>query len=63
MSGSSTFSRREALSLLGVAAGGAVAASATAAEAPEEIAAAGSKHSQYIFGYGSLIERESRLAT
>lgn len=60
MSAKSAFSRRQALSLFG---GGAVAISTAATGPTEDIAAARSKHSQYVFGYGSLIERESRIAT
>jgi cation transport regulator ChaC len=60
MAAGNAFSRREALSLFGLA-GGAAAASA-AAGAPSEAAAAAARR-QYVFGYGSLIERESRIAT
>jgi hypothetical protein len=62
-----TLSRREALALLGAATSSVVvtplAAQTAAVRSPEVIAAAASARAQYIFGYGSLIERESRVAT
>jgi hypothetical protein len=66
MSVKNIFSRREALSLLGVA--GSVVVTAAAAQTAgvqshEVLGAATSTRPQYIFGYGSLIERESRIAT
>lgn len=67
MSAKNIFSRRQALSLLGAATGSiAVAASAaqtTGGQPHDVVAAATATRLQYIFGYGSLIERESRIAT
>jgi hypothetical protein len=67
MSAQDTLSRREALSLLGVATGGIVVTTLTAqtagAQSHEVIGAATSTRPRYIFGYGSLIERQSRIAT
>jgi hypothetical protein len=62
-----TFSRRQALSLLGVATGSIAVAAAgaqtTGGQSGISGTAAASTRPLYIFGYGSLIERESRLAT
>jgi hypothetical protein len=67
MSVQNTLSRREALSLLGLTTGSAVVTTLTAqaatARSHEVVAAAMSTRPQYIFGYGSLIERQSRIAT
>jgi hypothetical protein len=67
MSAQTTLSRREALSLLGVTSGSAVAtaliAQTAGARSREVIGAATSTRPQYIFGYGSLIERQSRIGT
>ena len=67
MSAQNTFSRRDALSLLGVTSGGAVvtalSAQAVEARSHDVIDTAVSTRPQYIFGYGSLIERHSRMAT
>src|SRR5262245_7292679 len=67
MSAQSTLSRREALSLLGVTSGSAVATTLVAqtagARSHEVIGTATSTRPQYIFGYGSLIERLSRIGT
>jgi hypothetical protein len=67
MSAQNTLSRREALSLLGVASGSIVvtasAAQTTGRQSHVIGTAATSTRPLYIFGYGSLIERESRIAT
>jgi hypothetical protein len=66
MSAQDTLSRRDALSLLGAASGSVVvtALSAQTAEAPHEVTRASTlTPPQYIFGYGSPIERRSRMAT
>ena len=67
MSARNTFSRREALSLLGVAAGSIAAktsgAQTVGGQSNGASAAETSTRPQYVFGYGSLIERESRIAT
>jgi len=67
MSAQSTLSRREALSLLGVTSGSAVATTLVAQTAGvrshEVIGAATSTRPQYVFGYGSLVERQSRTGT
>jgi hypothetical protein len=67
MSPQSTLSRRELVSLLGVTTGSVVVATVTAktagARSHEVIGAATSTRPHYIFGYGSLIERESRMRT
>ena len=67
MSALNTLSRRKALSLLGVATGSVVATTLTAqaagARSDEVIGAAASTRPRYIFGYGSLMDRESRMAT
>ena len=67
MSTQSTFSRRELVSLLGVTTGSAVVTTVTAqtavARSHEVIRAATSTRPHYVFGYGSLIERESRMRT
>ena len=67
MSVQNTLSRRGALSLLGVTTGSILVTAATAQTAGirscEGIGAATSKRPQYVFGYGSLIERQSRIAT
>jgi hypothetical protein len=60
MSDQNTLSRRRALSLLGATA---LTAQTAAARSQDVIAAATSTRPRYIFGYGSLIERESRMAT
>src|SRR3954463_12790230 len=60
MSDHNTLSRRRALSLLGAPA---LAAQTAAARSQDVITAATSTRPRYIFGYGSLIERESRMAT
>jgi len=60
MSDQNTLSRRRALSLLGATA---LTAQAAAAQSQDVIAAATPTRLRYIFGYGSLIERESRMAT
>jgi hypothetical protein len=60
MSDQNTLSRRRALSLLGATA---LTAQAATARSQDVIAAATSTRPRYIFGYGSLIERESRMAT
>jgi hypothetical protein len=66
MSARNIFSRRQALSMLGIATGGlataASAATTSTGQSPGIVATATSRQ-QYVFGYGSLIERESRLAT
>jgi hypothetical protein len=62
-----SISRRAALSLLGVTSGSAVAttliAQTAGARSHEVIGTARSARPQYIFGYGSLIERQSRMGT
>jgi hypothetical protein len=67
MSAQNTLSRREALSLLGGTTGSVVVTTLTAqtagARSHEVIGSATSTRPQYIFGYGSLIERQSRMAT
>src|SRR6266513_273961 len=67
MSAQNTLSRREALSLLGVTTGSVVVTTLTVqtagARSHEVIGSATSTRPQYIFGYGSLIERQSRIAT
>jgi hypothetical protein len=67
MSAQNTLSRRGALSLLAVTTGSVVVTALTAqtagARSHEVIGAATSTRPQYIFGYGSLIERQSRIAT
>jgi hypothetical protein len=67
MSAQNTLSRREALSLLGVTTSAAVGATliahAAGARSHEISGAATSTRPQYIFGYGSLIERQSRIGT
>ena len=60
MSDQNTLSRRRALSLLGATA---LTAQTAAARSQDVIAAATPTRPRYIFGYGSLIERESRMAT
>ena len=60
MSDQNTLSRRRALSLLGATA---LTAQTAAARSQDVVAAATSTRPRYIFGYGSLIERESRMAT
>ena len=60
MSDQITLSRRRALSLLGATA---LTAQTAAARSQDVVAAATSTRPRYIFGYGSLIERESRMAT
>ena len=66
MSIQNTLSRREVVSLLGVMTAS-VAATASAqsagAPSPEVIGSATSTRLHYVFGYGSLIERESRMGT
>jgi hypothetical protein len=66
MSARNALSRREALSLLGATTGSVVVTTLSAqveARSHEVIGAATSTRPQYIFGYGSLIERQSRMAT
>jgi hypothetical protein len=67
MSAQNTLSRREALSLLGATTGSVVAATLTAqtaaARSRDVIGAATPARARYIFGYGSLIDRQSRTAT
>jgi hypothetical protein len=67
MSAQETLSRREALSLLGVTTGSVVLAASTAqaaeARADGLTGAAASARPKYIFGYGSLMERQSRMGT
>jgi hypothetical protein len=67
MSAQNTLSRRGALSLLAVTTGSVVVTALTAqtagARSHEVIGAVTSTRPQYIFGYGSLIERQSRIAT
>jgi hypothetical protein len=67
MSGRTTLSRRDALSLLGGSSGSVLVApfiAQTAEARPNEvIGATKPTRAQYIFGYGSLIERQSRMAT
>jgi hypothetical protein len=67
MSAHNTLTRRKALSLLGVTTGSVVATTLTAQAAGERsdevIGAATSTRPRYIFGYGSLMDRESRMAT
>jgi hypothetical protein len=67
MSAQNILSRREALSLLGVTTGSVVVTALTAqtaeAQSHEVIGTATSPRPQYVFGYGSLIERQSRMAT
>jgi hypothetical protein len=67
MSVQNALSRREALSLLGVTTGSVVATTLTAqaagARSQEVIGAATSTRPRYIFGYGSLMDRQSRMAT
>lgn len=67
MSAQNTLSRREALSLLGATSGSTVAttliAQTAGAQLHEVIGRATSTRPQYIFGYGSLIERRSRTGT
>jgi len=67
MSAQNTLSRREALSLLGGTGGSAAAttliAQTAATRSHEVIGAATSTRPQYIFGYGSLIDRQSRMGT
>jgi hypothetical protein len=58
--------RREALSLFGAATGSVVAVTLTArtaaAQSRDVIGAATPARARYIFGYGSLIDRQSRTA-
>jgi hypothetical protein len=58
--------RREALSLLGATTGSVVAVTLTArtaaAQPRDVIGAATPARPRYIFGYGSLIDRQSRTA-
>src|SRR5262249_28015454 len=63
MSAQDTLSRGEALSLLSVTSGGVVAAALQAPTAEAQSRAAAPTRPQYIFGYGSLIERQSRTGT
>ena len=67
MSAQNALSRREALSLLGIATANVVvstsAAQTAAGQSHDVSGAATSTRPLYIFGYGSLIERESRIAT
>src|SRR5262245_59829916 len=66
MSAPNTLSRREALSLLGgtgSAAATTLIAQTAATRSHEVIGAATSTRPQYIFGYGSLIDRRSRVGT
>ena len=67
MSTQNTLSRREVVSLLGVTTVSVVVPTMTAqtagARSHEVTGAATSTRPQYIFGYGSLIERESRMRT
>jgi len=67
MSARNILSRREALSLLGIATGSIVVtpalAQTTGVQSSDAIGAATSTRLQYVFGYGSLIDRESRIAT
>jgi len=67
MSPKSTLSRREVVSLLGATTGSAMVtalpAQTAVARSHEIIPSATSTRLQYIFGYGSLIERESRMRT
>jgi hypothetical protein len=67
MSTQSTLSRREVVSLLGATTGSVMAttlpAQIAAAPSHEVTRSATSTRLQYIFGYGSLIERESRMRT
>jgi hypothetical protein len=67
MSGKSTLSRREVVSLLGATTGSAMVtalpAQTAVAQSHEVIPSATPTRLQYIFGYGSLIERESRMRT
>jgi hypothetical protein len=67
MSSQHSLSRRETLSLLGLATGSVMAttlvAPADQARSEQVIGTATAPRLQYIFGYGSLIERESRMGT
>jgi hypothetical protein len=67
MSAQNPLSRRKALSLLGVTTGSVVVTALTAqaagARSHDVIGAAASTRPRYIFGYGSLIDRQSRTAT
>jgi len=67
MSIQNTLSRREVVSLLGVTTASAAVTTASAqpagAPSPEGIGSATSTRLHYVFGYGSLIERESRMRT
>src|SRR3981189_1732803 len=67
MSAQKAISRREALSLLGVASCAVVLTGSTAQvgadQSQEIIWAVTLRRPQYIFGYGSLIDRHSRIAT
>lgn len=66
MSSSFGITRRGTMSLLGLAAGSVVATTLVApaeAKESESVETVTSARLQYIFGYGSLIERESRMST
>ena len=66
MSSSFGMTRRDTMSLFGRAAGSVVATTLVApaeAKTNESVEAATSTRLHYIFGYGSLIERESRMRT
>lgn len=66
MPSSFNMTRRGTMSWFGLAAGGAVASALVApaeAKTSENVQSATSTELQYIFGYGSLIERESRMRT
>jgi hypothetical protein len=67
MRSSFRISRRDSMSLLGLVAGGVVApnlvAPALEAKSSENAGITTSARLQYIFGYGSLIDRESRMGT
>ena len=67
MSTPNTLSRREVVSLLGVTTGSVVvttvAAQTAGPRSHEVFGAATSTRQHYIFGYGSLIERQSRMRT
>ena len=66
MSSSFGMTRRGMMSFLGLGAGSVVATTLVApaeAKTSQGVEAATSARLQYIFGYGSLLERESRMRT